>query len=396
MHAINGMNEGELRRLVSELVPALGEARVTAAHSKLQHSLLSIQTEESIKRAEVEHEATRREVQVLQEGSPAPPHVFSPVDSPQTSVQRNLRLTLSHCTELQSENAVLKKRVKSSKKLISQLDGENTELKEQVGFLRQRIKDNRDHITELQDAGVISLNGTPHHEFPTPHFRETPRTPATSRTLKDIEGQTPGAQNFFALLQVANLDKDSTSVASSPSQKAPRRLYHHMRGAHSMSSLPVTPERRPVTSEGTFSKPTDRFGIPSAPLSAPGMQLAYDQPARQDDRQSTISISDNEDDDVNRKDELTGSQASQMASSILRRNLEAQNKQPSPTKQTTSQSKTMQAKIYGNIQKPRGPTTVNPLKRKAPHDGSGSPTKGSAVGKAGNPGLERIGLGIRS
>ena len=69
MESVEKMDEAQLRSLVSELLPALGEARVTAAHSKLQHSLLSIETEESAKRAEVEHEATRREVQVLQEGS---------------------------------------------------------------------------------------------------------------------------------------------------------------------------------------------------------------------------------------------------------------------------------------------------------------------------------------
>ena len=44
LESVEKMNEEELRRLVSELLPALGEARVTAAHSKLQHNLLAIET----------------------------------------------------------------------------------------------------------------------------------------------------------------------------------------------------------------------------------------------------------------------------------------------------------------------------------------------------------------
>ena len=168
------MDEGQLRGLVSELLPAFGEARVNAAHSKLQHSLLSIETEEAAKRAAVEHEATRREVQVLQEGSPAHRNSFSP-QSPQASMQRNLQLALAHCRDLQNVNSVLEKRLRSSKKLINQLDEQNADLKESVQLLRQRIKENREHLNEMQSTGAISINGTPSLEYSTPLHNQTPQ-----------------------------------------------------------------------------------------------------------------------------------------------------------------------------------------------------------------------------
>ncbi|KAI4281977.1 MAG: hypothetical protein L6R38_003291 [Xanthoria sp. 2 TBL-2021] len=66
MQAVEKMPEDQVRTLVTELLPALSEARMSAAHSKLQHNLLSIETSEAASKAEVEREMTRREVQVLQ------------------------------------------------------------------------------------------------------------------------------------------------------------------------------------------------------------------------------------------------------------------------------------------------------------------------------------------
>ena len=51
----------------SKLALKVGEARMAAAHHKLQHNLLTIESEDALKRMEVEQEMTRREIEVLQE-----------------------------------------------------------------------------------------------------------------------------------------------------------------------------------------------------------------------------------------------------------------------------------------------------------------------------------------
>lgn len=396
MDAVETMTEEELRRLISELLPALGEARVTAAHSKLQHSLLTIETEESIKRAEVEHEAMKREVQVLQESSPAIHQGFSPITSPQASTHKNLQFALSHCRDLQHENILLKKRLKSSKKLIAVLDGENSELRTQLQFLRQRIKDNRDHINDLQESGAMSLNGTPKQDFSTPLIRDTPRTPATSRIARDVgSNQTVRSRNAFdALLQAANLDDEPLSVPHTPSQQRLRKVHSHMRGAHSLSSLPVTPERRPLTAEASRATPSERFPSHGISLSA-GPKLHYEE-LLQKDRESTISASDHES-DGEAVDDIGGSQASQMASNMLRRTFEAQNHSASPSSRQSSQGlRLAQSRISGQIQKPRGAAQPNPLKRKAMDDDFEDLARGPVKTKTSHRSPERIGLGLGS
>lgn len=352
LESVEKMDEAQLRTLVSELLPALGEARVTAAHSKLQHSLLSIETEESAKRAEVEHEATRREVQVLQEGSPVHRHSFSP-RSPQASMQRSLHLALAHCRELQQENSVLSRRLKASKKVIAQLDGQNTDLKEHIQLLRQRIKDNRDHLNELQSLGAISIHGTPSTEFSTPLPKDTPRTPATTgRVSRDVHQAVSSQDPFDALLFAGQvLNGEASSVPSTPNQPRARKLHsQHIRGAYSLSSLPTTPSRsRPVTAENVLITSAERSGANHrVSFSAPGTQLAHHEEAHtREDRDSTISASEDEDDE-----QLPGSQASQVAANMLRQSLGPRKETRTAAAQTQNTTKITQGKLFGQVKKP--------------------------------------------
>ena len=387
------MDEEQLRRLVGELLPALGEARVAAAHSKLQHSMLAIENEEAIMRAEVEHEATRREVQVLQEGAPSL-HSFSP-KSPQASVQRNLHLALSHCRELQNENAILDKRLRSSKKMITRLDGENADLKEKIRLLRQRIKANRDHLNEMQQSGAISLNVTPLNDFGTPVLKGTPYTPATGRTIREHGSEAMGSQTPFDTLLFAGqlLNGEATSVPGTPSPTKPRRSHpQHTRGAHSLSSLPSTPNQ---------PRSSTRNGIPSVErsgqdgrvsFSAPSTQLVQDADVRdRNDRDSTISISEHEDETYN--DDIPGSQASQEATVMLRRSLGSQNSAPAP-----NSGKVIQGKIFGQVKKPGLAREEVLLKRDADVNLYDEVGRSSKKARIAGPRIERrqsIGLGIK-
>ncbi len=396
MESVQRMDEGQLRGLVTELLPAFGEARVNAAHSKLQHSLLSIETEEAAKRAAVEHEATRREVQVLQEGSPAHRNSFSP-RSPQASMQRNLQLALAHCRDLQSVNSVLEKRLRSSKKLINQLDEQNADLKESVQLLRQRIKENREHLNEMQSTGAISINGTPCLEYSTPLHNQTPKTPATAGRLPRDPNPTLGSQDPFDALLLAGqvMNGEASSVPTSPLQARAKKLHpQHIRGAHSLSSLPTTPLRsRPVTVDDALITPTD-CGDQCVSVSAPSTRLTYQDESRvrkdREDRESTISASDNDDDE-----DIPGSQASQMATSMLRNSLCSQNETNPPSSQTRDTSKLMQAKLFGNVTKP-GVGATKSLKRGADSTRKGEALRSNKKARTVGSGTERVGLGIQS
>ena len=393
---VQKMDEAQLRALVSELLPALGEARVTAAHSKLQHSLLSIETEESAKRAEVEHEATRREVQVLQEGSPVHRHSFSP-RSPQASMQRSLHLALAHCRELQQENSTVGKRLRAAKKMIAQLDGQNTDLNEHIQLLRQRIKDNRDHLNELQSSGAFSIHGTPFTEYSTPLPKGTPRTPATnSRAARDVKQAISSQDPFDALLFAGQvLNGEASSVPSTPNQPRSRKIHpQHVRGAHSLSSLPTTPNRsRPLTADNILITSTERSGANNrVSFSAPGTQLTYpEEPRARGDRDSTISAS--EDEEV---EELPGSQASQMAANMLRRSLGSQKEMTAAAAQTPDSGKMTQAKLFGQVKKPGAARMESSTKRGNDVNSYDEIVRSSKKSRMADSASDRVGLGINS
>lgn len=392
---VEKMDEAQLRTLVSELLPALGEARVTAAHSKLQHSLLSIETEESAKRAEVEHEATRREVQVLQEGSPVHRHSFSP-RSPQASMQRSLRLALAHCRELQQENSILDKRLRASKKMIAQLDGQNTDLKEHIQLLRQRIKDNRDHLNELQSSGAISIHGTPLTEYSTPMPKGTPRTPATtSRPARDVNPAVNSQDPFDALLFAGQvLNGEASSVPSTPNQPRSRKIHaQHIRGAHSLSSLPTTPNRsRPLTADNVVTSAERSGANHRVSFSAPGTQLTYHEETRaREDRDSTISAS--EDEEV---EGLPGSQASQTAANMLRRSLGSQKEMITAAAQTPDPGKLTQRKLLGQVKKPGVARMESSTKRGSDVNSYDEIVRSSKKSRIVDSASDRVGLGINS
>lgn len=343
LESVQQMDEDQLRDLVAELLPALGEARVTAAHSKLQHSLLAIEKEEAAKRAEVEHEATRREVQVLQDSSPIHRYGFSP-QSPHASMQRSLQLALAHCQELQRENTILEKRLRASKRLIARLDGENADLKDRVYLLRQRIKANREHLNDMQSSGAISLNGTPVIDYGTPQPRTTPRTPATGRPIRDLD---------TLLIAGQMLSGETASVPSTPTPARPKHSStQHVRGAHSLSSLPSTPNRsRPVTADNHFSSPSEQTTRNNhVSFTAPSTHMILEEDVRdRNDRDSTISVSDDENDPY-RDDEITGSQASQRATTMLRRSLGSN--AASPATPAPNSGKLLQGRLMGQVKKP--------------------------------------------
>lgn len=398
--SVRDFNEEQLRSLVAELLPALGEARMSAAHAKLQYSLLSIENSESIKRAEVEHEMTRREVQVLQECNQinrgGKGYAMSPC-SPQSSTQRRLDLALKHCRELQADNAVLERRLQQAKKLIMQLDGKNAELMEDAHLLRQRIKQNRDHIDAMRSSGAISINGTPATDFTSPLHKCTPRTPKSSRTTLSAKNHVGSQDPFDALLFAGQvLNAETNSVPSTPSRARSKKLHStHIRGAHSLSSLPATPSRsRPITADSAHFSPVDRLAVETrTSFSAPTTQRSYNDEHHREDRDSTISASDIEEEPFTDYD-VPASQASQRAASMLRRP-STQNEDGAPAPGHKGIAKGLkQAEIYGQLRKAEIEKHGHFKKRGNDANAYEAIVRSNKKSKMGEVFTEKVGLGI--
>ena len=359
MDAVEKMPEEQLRTLLAELLPALSEARMSAAHSKLQHNLLSIETSEAARRAEVEREMTLREVQVIQESPRRLGHLLSP-DSPQGSAQRHLDLALKKCRELQHVVDQLERRMHAARKLIRDLSGKNEDLMDDNSLLRQRIKQNREHLNAMRSSGAISVNGTPTADFATPIHR-TPRTPRTAHAVHAINNP-PSSQGAFDALLIAGqvLNNEANSVPSTPTRSKIRKINqsHHIRGAHSLSSLPSTPNRsRPLTADNALLTSTpQRITNPRAPLTAPSKRTHYEHSPRHEDRDSTISAS--EDEGERYTEYIPTSQASQRATDMLRRSMNSGDGSPKPIQKHKSSRQSRreqgQSKIFGPVKKYRG------------------------------------------
>jgi hypothetical protein len=181
--------------------------------------------------------------------------------------------------------------------------------------------------------------GTPYQITP----RRLHRTPLSNENMR-------GPSNFEALLLADKMLSQETVTAPTTPRTAthgPRSRGHH-RGAQSMSSLPNTPNRR----SHPYARPprTPPSYMPAAiPQSAPPAH--YQQkpaPERRQSSNSTITASsiDEEEAFTDREDDrINESQASQMATSMLR--------QAPPPKAThpTPAAKMVQSKIFGHVKK---------------------------------------------
>jgi hypothetical protein len=367
---------------------------MSAAHYKLQHNLLTIETEEATKRMEVEHEMTRREVEVLQAAEVAR-RESSSNSSAQSTNSRNHYITelKSYCETMDNENALLHGRLERAKKIIAEKEDDITDLLAENRRYIDRIRENRDHMRLLKSSGAVpSTPQNPSQNFPTtPQYaRGTPKhTPHLIRHHQGHESQ----DSFATLLLADRVLNDQTSAPSTPTTgRHPLRQQRHSRGVHSLSSLPATPMRSqhpqhllPAVQFIPQSEP--RYGAAQTqnreffaaeeqvrtPLPLPPRER------RRKSRDSTISASDAEElaayaapavqqreMEVQRRDsdeteEMEGSnddvqesQASAAASAMLRRDPRESFEvagSPEAGAEAAEKGKLLQARIFGSVTK---------------------------------------------
>jgi hypothetical protein len=398
---VNNAAPEELRAMVNDLTAKLRDVRLSAAHHKLQYNMAVMESQESASRMAVELAMAQREIDVLQKAEEKRRNEVKPEQTyPSSPNVATNAIVLSEMNRqnqlLQNENEELRDLYDEQKRLTEHREGELAGLMEENDRLKSRIRKNRDHIAPYLPY-LEQMNESPRSAFGTPHA--TPRH-KLNRVSALSDENTRGQSNFEALLLADKMLSQETATAPSTPARShgPRSRFGHTRGAQSMSSLPQTPRARAAHVPFEVPRTPTTFSAINIPQSAPpahyqqGPGVAKAAHARRESSNSTITASsvDEEEAFTDREDEeVTESQASQLATSMLRR-------VPSSSKRTSapsSQSNLVQSKIFGQIKKGHGLTRSIELEKKRQlSENHSSPTKRGRID--GGVGLG-IGLGLR-
>lgn len=353
---INDASQDELRSMVNSLSDILRDVRLSAAHYKLQYNMAAMESQESASRMAVELAMAQREIDVLQQAEEKRRAAMAaPEPNYQESANAANAIIMSEMGRqnqmLQSENEELRDMFEQQKRLTEHREGEIASLVEENDRLKTRIRMNRDHIAplleQMEHNSPRSVYGTPHQ--PTPRSR-------VSRVPPPLTNEARGQSNFEALLLADKMLSQETATAPSTPTRAnmPRSRFGHHRGAQSMSSLPHTPNRRIAQPRAEVPRTPPAYIPSSVPQSAPPAHYAQ-KPAndRRQSSNSTITASSIDEEEAftdREEDTIKESQASQMATSMLRR---------APSSKQSSQSSTLvQSKIFGQVKKGHGLTRI--------------------------------------
>jgi len=428
----------ELRSMLQGCLAEQARLKMEAAHHKLQYNMLSIRAEEDTKRAAVEHEMTKKEVQALQQAECARQARRDINAASESTYAKYMQLKAVH-EQVLEENDALHKKVKAARKVIQQKEDELANLIDEREMLLNRIRENRDHFRLLcSPGGMFHGAATPKLQATSPQqHRATPRqTPRAAQ--RDVHRDHQ--EGFAALLQALN--EDNNSAPSTPligQRPAARVPLKHTRNVQSMSSLPSTPVPR-NSGNGRGLLPS----IDLVPQTEPPQRHARFMPEtpttprtreQRRSRESTISAEDNQElarqalqsfasrgsqhshgshrrvsGEEEAEEEVFESQASQAASEMLRRDpresfevaASVENSRD-VTPAAADRSAKLQAKLFGALNK-SGLSSQGKRKFSGQHgeaaegysmnDRVMSPTKKlREVGGLRDPG--RIGLGIQ-
>lgn len=292
----------ELRSMLQACIGEHAKLKMEAAHHKLQYSLLSMQADEDAKRAAVEHEMTRREVDALRvaEHSRQARRELSAASESAHTKYLQLRVWYE---ELADDNEALRKRVALAKKVIRQKEEEIGELHEEKEMLLVRLRENREHFHMLCSPGGIFHSALTPKTQPAAspaQYRSTPHRTPGSANRDARPDRDRGQENLATLLQAISQENNSAPSTPLPGHRPPPRLpSKHTRNVQSLSSLPTTPSRVPGGgSDGGLlpsvdlvpqTEPAHRYGsrnlVPETPIQR--------QHSRRKSRESTISADDN-------------------------------------------------------------------------------------------------------
>ncbi|PHH66516.1 hypothetical protein CDD81_6991 [Ophiocordyceps australis] len=316
----------DLRCMLQACISANSKLKMQVAHHRLQYHLLSLQADEASKRASVEHDMARREVDMVRQVELSR-HVKREFGSPLEILQSELvEMKMLH-EEALEEKGRINHRLAEAVKLLRTKANQVQGLTEDREFLLKRIRENRERIRLLCSPGGLfhsamtqrqttttasrhpdaqrhAQHHTRHHSTQRPP--QIPRQQQLRQTPSEARLSTPRAQppqpaghGLSALLQA--MSQDSNGAASShwpPHRAAQRNGPKHNRNAQSLSSLPTTPVGRgrdsrllPSVDLVPHTEPRPRLSqhqqlTPTTPM--------LKRASRRKSRESTISVDDNE------------------------------------------------------------------------------------------------------
>ncbi|KAL4976546.1 hypothetical protein BDW66DRAFT_50319 [Aspergillus desertorum] len=327
---IETADEGKLRAIAKELLAVAREARISALHFKLQYGLLSFRSNVAIKRAEVEHKLARREAEILQSVEYRSRHSVPDTEPTPSPSSVELELAVKRNQELERVNATLDRRLRRAKKLIEQEQDRLDQLTEENQLLKKRIRENRKHFSRMIEHGAMSPAAPP------------------QGGLDSGDNSHP----FAALLAADRVLNREPSVSFTPHKCHGQQSNGHVRGSHSLSSLPITPSEE---------------GRKRGQYITPGKESSDENR----DRDSTISASDAE--EAETEEDIPLSQAPSLATSMLRcKHPAIQQDMRGAVKPAPKSSTLLQTKLFGQVRKPGVERPADHHKRKASFDGASS------------------------
>ncbi|KAF9739951.1 hypothetical protein PMIN06_008846 [Paraphaeosphaeria minitans] len=399
---VDNASTDELRVMVNDLTGKLRDVRLSAAHHKLQYNMAVMESQETASRMAVELAMAQREIDVLQKAEEKRRNEAKPEQTyqelPNVAANAIFMSEMKRQNQLlQNENEELRDLYEQQKRLTEHREGELAGLMEENDRLKSRIRKNRDHIAPYLPY-LEQMNESPRSAFGTPHATSRHKLNRVS-ALSDENSR--GQSNFEALLLADKMLSQETATAPSTPARShgARSRFGHTRGAQSMSSLPQTPRGRAVHVPIEIPRTPTTFSAINIPQSAPaahyqqGGRVVKAAHARRESSNSTITASsvDEEEAFTDREEEVTESQASQLATSMLRRVPSVPKRSSAPSSQS---SNLVQSKIFGQVKKGHGLTRSAELdKKRQLSQHHASPTKRGRI-DGGGVGLG-IGLGLR-
>lgn len=307
----------ELRAMVHACVSEHAKLKMEAAHHKLQYNLLSLQADEDAKRAEVEHEMTRREVEALQNTESSRQARREMSAAIQASQLQYIQMKQLY-EQAAQENRALKQRLKGAKTLLMEKEDQICTLSEKLDMALTRIHENREHFQMLRSPGGIFHHAlTPKQptittpQQPTRSSRR--QTPRGSQRNTNARADAGHGQGMVALLHVIN--QDNNSAPSTPVTASrplpPRNVPRHSRNAQSLSSLPMTPDAKPRGGHAALLPSVHLVPQTEPPHRRSSDDFIPESPPlrRRRSRESTISATEDNEDLARRALESVGGSA---------------------------------------------------------------------------------------
>ena len=343
----------ELRNKIPELQAALQEAKMSAAHDKLQYQMLAQESAAAIERMGVEARMAQYENEVIhvaeQARTAATPVQPSPFQEGMIPVQKDLYQRM--CREIQQlteERNYLASEHSQKDKTMMRQDIEIASLTDKVMLMRERIRENREHTNRYRRShGSSQIDSTPRSMYNDP--------------LRNGVSSQEQPQPFAALLQ-------ASEMASQEARRPMGAKKGHTRNTHSTSSLPTTPNH--MRKQPLYQTPQGRHPPLKVPSTAPvprtsamrtpdvyaqsALPVSHPPPppsegtvsAHDDDSEAETDIIEQDDHDA-----ISESQASRAASQMLRSSQEQLAKSQDSGMSQPSSQRMKQTKLFGAVRK---------------------------------------------